>query len=77
MVDVKLSENKKLIWQYVFFFPFLNVLGIGVGTFLLYVAFDWEYVYAINFFKVAAIALVVIFYILNFRILVAAISNRK
>ncbi len=77
MEGVKLMGKQKLIWQYAIIFPLLNVIGIAAGTFLLYVAFDWEYAYAISFFKVAAIVLVVIFYVLNFRTLVSAITSRN
>ena len=77
MGDVNLSEKQKIIWQYAVFFPLLNVVGIGIGTLLLYMVFDWEYAYAISFFKVAAIALVVIFYLLNFRTLISAIFSKR
>ena len=68
-------SNKKLLFQYLLLFPFYNVLGIAVGTGLLYLVFGWEYEYAISFFKVAALFLVLLFYVLNFRTLITAIGG--
>ena len=69
------TSNKKLLFQYLLLFPFYNVIGIAIGSYILYLLFDWEKSYALAFFKVGAIFLVFLFYALNLRTLVNAISG--
>ncbi|RUO45624.1 hypothetical protein CWE23_06450 [Idiomarina aquatica] len=68
-------SNKKLLFRYLLLFPIYNVVGIAVGSYVLYLLFGWEKSYAIAFFKVGAVFLVLLFYLLNIRTLITAISG--
>lgn len=68
-----MNIHAKALLQYLLLYPLYNVIGIAAGSAFLYFLLGWSVSYGMAFFKVASIALVIIFYFLNIRILFEAI----
>ena len=58
-------NRRKLLLQYLLIYPAYNVVGMAVGTVILYLLFSWSVDYAKSFFYGSSVVLVVIFYALN------------
>jgi hypothetical protein len=69
--------KKQLIIQYVFYIPIASVLGVGAITFLFYLSYGWSVGYALSWFKVASIFIVILFYIFNFNVLVKVLKRKN
>lgn len=66
---LKQMTKKQLILQYVFYIPLASILGVGAITCLFYFSYGWSVGYAISWFKVASLFLVILFYIFNLNVI--------
>ena len=56
-----MNIHAKALLQYLLLYPLYNVIGIAAGSAFLYFLLGWSVSYGMAFFKVASIALVIIF----------------